>query len=89
MGIDYEAYTALVVNIVWSLAISRDPPGGTPGASDPISEPATPVDETYQKSAKSKNFLLNKISKSNIRPFFVKNQKNGKKSIFFRNSKWQ
>ena len=44
---------------------------------------ATPGNERYQKLAKSENFLLNKIFKSNLRPFFVKNQKNGKKSIFF------
>ena len=59
------------------------PPGGTPGESDPISEPATPVNETYEKLAKSESFLLYKIFKSNLRPFFAKNQKNGKKSIFF------
>ena len=35
----------LLVNIDRSLAICRDPPGGTLGASDPISEPSTPVDE--------------------------------------------
>ena len=76
-------YTARFFVIVLSLAICRDPPGGTPESSDPISEPATPGNETYQKLAKSENFLLNKIFKSNLRPFFVKNQKNGKKSIFF------
>ena len=37
--------TAILVNIDRSLAIYRDPQGGTPGASDPISEPSTPVDE--------------------------------------------
>ena len=82
-------HTAEIFDIVKSLAICRDPPGGTPVGWDPFSEPATPGDETYQKLAKSEKFLLNKISKSNLRPFFVKNQKNGKKSIFFRNSKWQ
>ena len=41
--------TARFFVIVLSLAICRDPPGGTPGSSDPISEPATPGNETYQK----------------------------------------
>ena len=40
-----RATYVLLVNIDRSLAICRDPPGGTPGASDPISEPSTPVDE--------------------------------------------
>ena len=59
----FQLYAALFFNIVSSLAICRDPPGGAPEKSDPFSEPTTPGNETYQKLAKSENFLFNQIFK--------------------------
>ena len=52
-----KGHTAVLVIIIRSLAIYRDPPGGTPGASDPISEPSTPVDSKIPD-----NFYLNNFS---------------------------
>ena len=52
-----KKYTVLLVNIDRSLAIYRYPPGGTPRASDPISELSTPVD-----SKTPDTFYLNNFS---------------------------